>query len=91
LFRKICPIHRTGIDASCAAGGDGGHRGIEVEWYAQVLGEMIERPQRDNAEGHSGVRHCGGDGIQRTIASPADNGIRVVGKRATRGIRHLCS
>ena len=57
------------IDGALLALGDDADRLREVERDAEILGEMVERAQRQDAEGNAGVRQHACDGANAAVAA----------------------
>ena len=62
LLMKVSPLTSARSTARCAPLGDHLRRLVEIERDAEILGEMIERAERQNAEGNAraGKHPCQG-------------------------------
>jgi hypothetical protein len=66
-------------------GRDDGYGRVEVAWNAKVLRKMIERAQRQHAQGHLAPEQRGGHGADRAVAPARDHRIDVSACRGSLG------
>lgn len=61
------------IHAQCKALTYRVHRAGQIERDVEVFGEMIERAERQDSQGHLGPHQGRGDGVEGAIAAPSDH------------------
>src|SRR5690606_16655331 len=65
-------------------------RGLfQIQGNAEILGEMIERAEREYAQPLSGLGEHGGDGIDRAVTAPRRYRIRIFAQGMPRQIGNL--
>ena len=74
LLMKMRPLSSPTSTSLVFAGDDRLHRRVEVERDADVLGEVVERAERQHAERSLRADECRGDGADRSVAAGGDDG-----------------
>ena len=69
------------IDRADVVRGDDRDRQLELERDAEILGEVVERADRQNPHGHAGAGEHARDAADRTVAAADDQAVDLPGQR----------